>query len=108
MDLTELNLIILILWVTDKTILLKEGYARTLDSVWLAEEIFENINSQDDEVVILDFEGIFFSSLSFTQAYVNFKRHSPKKISEINLNYENRAMLQVVADKFGMKIGVEE
>lgn len=94
--------------VTDMTILLKEEYAWTLDSVWLAEEIFENINSQDDEVVVLDFEGIRFISLSFTQAYVNFKRHSPKKIREINLNKENKTMLQVVADKFNMKIGLEE
>lgn len=84
---------------------LKKNYGLSLNTVWLAEQLFHNINNQEDEQVILDFEDIKFIALSFTQAYVNFKRHSPKKIKEINLNKENKTMLQVVADKFNMTIG---
>ena len=84
---------------------LRKNFALSLDSVWVAEELFEKINNQEDEEVTLNFEDIRFISLSFSQAYVNFKRHSPKKIKEINLNKENYTMLQVVADKFNMKIG---
>ncbi|RAP45941.1 MAG: hypothetical protein BZ135_04785 [Methanosphaera sp. rholeuAM6] len=84
---------------------LRKNFALSLDSVWVAEELFEKINNQEDEEVTLNFEDIQFISLSFSQAYVNFKRHSPKTIKEINLSRENRIMLQVVADKFNMKIG---
>ena len=84
---------------------LNECYSDWLTSVWLADDLFDKINNSSDDDIILNFEGVKFIALSFTQAYINFKRHSAKNIREVNLNDENNTMLSVVAGKYNVKIG---
>ena len=45
---------------------------------------------------IIDFQGVFFISMSFAQAYYASKKRSPKSISEINLSDDVKPLMELV------------
>lgn len=67
-----------------------------------AKLLFEKLNSNENNCFELDFAGVKFMSMSFTQEYIYQKCKSNKKISEINLSDEISQTLQLVSKR--MKI----
>lgn len=67
-----------------------------------AKLLFEKLNSDETNCFELDFEGVKFMSMSFTQEYLYQKCRSDKKISEINLSDEVSQTLNLVSKR--MKI----
>ena len=61
-----------------------------------ATDLFDNINQINESDFIMDFEGVFFISMSFAQAYYASKRRSPKNITEINLSDEVKPLMEMV------------
>ena len=83
---------------------LYDEYKSSLNSVNMAPDLFKQINNSSELEVILDFENVEFITLSFTQEYMTLKHDTGKRIHEINLNEENKTMLNVIAEKYGEKI----
>ena len=67
-----------------------------------AKLLFEKLNSDETNCFELDFEGVKFMSMTFTQEYLYQKCRSDKKISEINLSDEVSQTLNLVSKR--MKI----
>lgn len=61
-----------------------------------ATDLFDKINQINESDFIMDFEGVFFISMSFAQAYYASKRRSPKNITEINLSDEVKPLMEMV------------
>ena len=61
-----------------------------------ATDLFGKINQINESDFIMDFEGVFFISMSFAQAYYASKRRSPKNITEINLSDEVKPLMEMV------------
>ena len=82
------------------TIKLQEIYNTTLEMSFTAEDLFTNhINNTDYQEITLDFTGITFMSLSFTQEYVYQKINTTKKITEINMHEDIKPMLELVENR---------
>ena len=80
-----------------KKIILNEIYSSHLEMSFTAEDLFTNqINNNDFSEIIIDFTGITFMSLSFTQEYVYQKTHTSKKITEIKMHEDIKPMLELV------------
>ena len=71
-------------------------YSKTLGSAFQASNLFDEINNNDDDEIILDYKDIQFISQSFAQKYVLERYRTNKIIKEINLNEENASMLNLV------------
>lgn len=61
-----------------------------------ATEFIEKLNDMDDNEFIIDFEGVFFVSRTFAQAYYASKKRSNKSISEINFSNEVEPLMLMV------------
>ena len=75
---------------------LKDEINSALDFNQSASELFDKINQINEIYFIMDFEGVFFISMSFAQAYYASKKRSPKKITEINLSQEVKPMMEMI------------
>lgn len=67
-----------------------------------AKLLFEKLNSDETNCFELDFEGVKFMSMSFTQEYLYQKCRSDKKISEINLSDEVSQTLNLVSKRMNI------
>jgi len=67
-----------------------------LDFNQSATDLFDKINKTNEMDFIVDFEGIFFISRSFAQAYYASKKRSPKNITEINLSDDVKPMMEMI------------
>jgi len=86
------------------TIKLQEIYNTTLEMSFTAEDLYTNhINNTKYKEIILDFTGITFMSLSFTQEYVYQKTHCNKKIIETNMHHDIKPMLELVEKRNKIK-----
>ena len=61
-----------------------------------ASELFKEINQENEDKFIMDFDGIIFISMSFAQAYYASKKRSPKNIIEINLSDDVKPMMDMI------------
>lgn len=68
-----------------------------------AKILFEKLNSDETNCFELDFEGVKFMSMTFTQEYLYQKCRSDKKISEINLSDEVSQTLNLVSKRMKIK-----
>lgn len=68
-----------------------------------AKLLFEKLNSDETNCFELDFEGVKFMSMTFTQEYLYQKCRSDKKISEINLSDEVSQTLNLVSKRMKIK-----
>ena len=64
---------------------------------------FEEINSQEEAKVILDFKSVKFISRSCADEYLKQKEKSNKKIVEKNLSHEVRSMFNAVHNQYEKK-----
>ena len=65
-----------------------------------AEELFEEINQNNENEIIIDFSDVVFMSRSFTQEYLFQKLTSNKKIVELNVSENIQKMFNVVSKDF--------
>ena len=75
---------------------IKDEINDALDFNKSATDLFERINCFDEDEVIVDFEGVFFISMSFAQAYYASKKRSLKSIVEINLSDDVKPLMDLV------------
>ena len=75
---------------------LKDEINNALDFNKSATDLFDKINRMEELDFIMDFEGVFFISRSFAQAYYASKKRSPKKITEINLSGDVKPMMEMI------------
>ena len=75
---------------------IKDEIADALDYNKSAADLINKINPYDDNNFVMDFEGVFFISRSFAQAYYAAKRRSAKNISEINLSSDVKPLMKMV------------
>ena len=75
---------------------IKDEINTALDFNKSATDLFDKVNRLNESDFIMDFEGIFFISMSFAQAYYASKKRSPKNITEINLSDEVKPMMEMV------------
>ena len=75
---------------------IKDEINTALDFNQSATELIDKINRINELDFIIDFEGVFFISMSFAQAYYASKKHSPKNITEINLSDDVKPMMKMV------------
>ena len=75
---------------------LKDEINTALDFNKSASDLFDKINQINETDFIIDFEGVFFISMSFAQAYYASKKRSPKKVTEINLSQDVNPMMEMV------------
>ncbi len=75
---------------------IKDEIADALDYNKSAADLINKINPYDDNNFVMDFEGVFFISRSFAQAYYASKKRSPKNIQEINLSTEVKPMMDMI------------
>ena len=75
---------------------IKDEINTALDFNKSATDLFDRINRINESDFIMDFEGVFFISMSFAQAYYASKRRSPKHITEINLASEVKPIMEMV------------
>lgn len=61
-----------------------------------ATELMGKLNQRDKTEFTIDFEGVFFISMSFAQAYYASKNRSSKKITEINLSDDVKPMMEMI------------
>ena len=74
----------------------KEEINTALDFNQSATDLFNKINQINESDFIIDFEGVFFISRSFAQAYYASKKRSPKNIKEINLSHEVKPLMEMI------------
>lgn len=77
-------------------IIINELLSSSLNSVFQVEQLFDEINKTEDNNIILDFSRIQFIALTFVQAYMACKKQTKKNIIEININKENKIMLNLL------------
>ncbi|WP_458406027.1 hypothetical protein [Methanobrevibacter sp.] len=65
-----------------------------------AEELFDEINKENCEEILIDFSNVIFMSRSFTQEYLFQKLTSNKKIIELNVPKDIQKMFDVVKNDF--------
>lgn len=65
-----------------------------------AKELFDEINLDDDDEILIDFADVIFMSRSFTQEYLFQKLTSGKKIVELNVPDNVQKMFNVVSKDF--------
>ena len=75
---------------------LKDEINTALDFNQSATELFEKINQFDETDFTMDFEGVFFISMSFAQAYYASKKRSSKNITEINLSPDVKPLMEMI------------
>ena len=75
---------------------IKDEINTALDFNKSATDLFNKINQINETDFILDFEGVFFISMSFAQAYYASKKRSPKNITEINLSGDVKPMMEMI------------
>ena len=75
---------------------IKDEINTALDFNQSATELIDKINRINELDFIIDFEGVFFISMSFAQAYYASKKRSPKNITEINLSDDVKPMMKMV------------
>lgn len=83
-------------------IMMKTLLSSSLNSVFEAEQLFEEINKTKDKEITLDFTGIEFITLSFAQAYIAYKKQCEKHIKELNVTEENKVTLNIPAQAQGV------
>ena len=81
-------------------IIIAEKIHKSLEMNSSATKFINEINQLDEDVFIINFEGVIFISLSFAQAYWAGKLKSSKDISEINLSEEVKPMMDLVEKRF--------
>ena len=64
-----------------------------------AVNLFDKINSLDDDEFIIDFKDVYFISRTFAQAYYTSKKQSDKNISEINLSDDVKPMMEMIENQ---------
>ena len=74
----------------------KDEINNALDFNKSATDLFDKINQINESDFIIDFEGVFFISRSFAQAYYASKKRSPKNITEINLSSEVKQLMLMI------------
>lgn len=82
-----------------KRINLAELFTSTLGMISSAKILFEKLNSDENNSFELDFEGVKFMSLAFTQEYLYQKRKSDKQISEVNLSDDVSQTLKLISKR---------
>lgn len=75
---------------------IKDEINTALDFNQSATELIDKINRINELDFIIDFEGVFFISMSFAQAYYASKKRSPKNITEINLSDDVKPMMKMI------------
>lgn len=80
-------------------IYLSKLFTSNLGMNFSARQLFEKLNSTDNDCFELDFEGVKFMSMSFAQEYVYQKKKSNKKINEVNLSDDVSNMLNLVSKR---------
>ena len=75
---------------------IKDEINDALDFNQSATEFIDKLNQANEMDFIVDFEGVFFISMSFAQAYYASKRRSPKNITEVNLSGEVKPMMEMI------------
>ena len=75
---------------------IKDEINDALDFNQSATELIDKINRINELDFIIDFDGVFFISMSFAQAYYASKKRSPKNITEINLSDDVKPMMKMV------------
>ena len=75
---------------------LKDKINTSLDFNQSASELFKEINQENEDKFIMDFDGIIFISMSCAQAYYASKKRSPKNIIEINLSDDVKPMMDMI------------
>lgn len=67
-----------------------------------AKSLFEKLNSDKTKCFELDFDGVKFMSMSFTQEYLYQKSKSDKEISEINLSEDVSQTFNLVSKRMNI------
>ena len=78
---------------------IKDEINNALDFNKSATDLIEKLNGLEDNDFIIDFEGVFFISMSFAQAFYASKKRSPKNISEINLSDDVKPLMDMIQKK---------
>lgn len=65
-----------------------------------AEELFDEINQNSYDEILIDFSNVVFMSRSFTQEYLFQKLTSEKRIVELNVPENIQKMFEVVIKDF--------
>lgn len=74
----------------------KDEINTALDFNQSATELIAKLNQSENSEFTIDFEGVFFISRSFAQAYYASKNRSSKKITEINLSDDVKPMMEMI------------
>lgn len=75
---------------------IKDEINDALDYNKSATDLINKINQYDEMDMVMDFEGVFFISRSFAQAYYASKKRSPKNITEINLSSDVKPLMDMI------------
>lgn len=75
---------------------IKDEINDALDFNKSATDFISKLNRCEEDNFIIDFEGVFFISMSFAQAYYASKNRSSKKITEINLSGDVKPMMEMI------------
>ncbi len=75
---------------------IKDEINNALDFNQSATEFINKLNQIEESDFIIDFEDVFFISMSFAQAYYASKKRSPKNITEINLSDDVKPMMEMI------------
>lgn len=75
---------------------IKDEINNALDFNQSATSLIDKVNQINEMEFIIDFEGVFFISRSFAQAYYASKKRSPKNIKEINLSDDVKPMMEMI------------
>lgn len=75
---------------------IKEEINDALDYNKSATDLIDNLNQYDENDIVMDFEGVFFISRSFAQAYYASKKRSSKHITEINFSGDVKPLMEMI------------
>lgn len=75
---------------------IKDEINNALDFNQSATEFINKLNQIEESDFIIDFEDVFFISMSFAQTYYASKKRSPKNITEINLSDDVKPMMEMI------------
>lgn len=75
---------------------MKDEINNALDFNKSASELIGRLDQSDNMEFIIDFDGVFYISRSFVQAYYASKNRSSKKITEINLSNDVKPMMEMI------------
>ena len=82
--------------VNNQIINIKERISINLSLRFYAENLFKEIESDAQDHIVIDFDGVEFSSRSFTQEFLYRMNHCSKKITLINQSKEVEKMFEIV------------